>query len=63
MIGGDDPDDLVELREMFKNHMKGYEKIFTLRALRKAPDWIYELVEIPKTILEQAMQGRLEMKS
>ncbi len=51
---GDNPDDLVMLRDRFFAHMKGYDRIFTLRALRKAPDWIYELVEIPKSLLEKA---------
>lgn len=60
---GDDPDDLVMLRDRFFSHMQGYDRIFTLRALSKAPDWIYELVEIPKNLLEKAKDGRLEMKS
>lgn len=60
---GDDPDDLEILRERFFSHMKAYDRIFTLRALSNAPDWIYELVEIPKVLLEKAKDGRLEMKS
>jgi len=60
---GDNPDDLVMLRDRFFSHMKGYNRIFTLRALNKAPDWVYELVEIPKRLLEKAKDGRLEMKS
>jgi type II restriction enzyme len=60
---GDDPDDLEMLRARFFSHMKAYDRIFTLRALSKAPDWIYELVEIPKGLLEKAKDGRLEMKS
>ena len=59
---GDNPDDLLTLRDMFFAHMESYERIFTLRALRKAPDWIYELVEIPKDLLATANTGRLEMK-
>jgi len=60
---GNDPDDLEMLRDRFFSHMEGYDRIFTLRALSKAPDWIYELVEIPKSLLEKAKTGRLEMKS
>ncbi len=60
---GDDPNDLSALREMFFAHMQSYDRIFTLRALSKAPDWIYELVEIPKTLLEKARSGRLEMRT
>lgn len=60
---GERPDDLEMLRERFFSHMRGYDRIFTLRALSKSPDWIYELVEIPKTLLALAQTGRLEMKS
>jgi type II restriction enzyme len=59
---GDNPDDLIELRNMFIEHMKNYERILSLRALRKAPKWKYELVEIPKKILQSAINGKLEMK-
>ncbi len=50
-IWGNNPEDLSLLRKMFFAHMESYERIFTLRALRKAPDWTYELVEIPKSLL------------
>ena len=59
---GHDPADLIGLRDHFLNHMKGYERILVLRALSKAPDWHYELVEIPKTVLEEAKSGEFEMK-
>ena len=59
---GNNPNDLAMLRDMFFSHMESYERIFTLRALRKSPDWIYELVEIPKDLLDLAKTGRLEMK-
>lgn len=42
--------------------MQGYERILSLRALSKAPNWHYELVEIPKSVLDKARHGRLEMK-
>ena len=60
---GDNPSDLVPLRDMFLSHLKGYQRIMILRALAKAPKWHYELLEIPKNILESASRGTLEMKS
>ncbi len=59
---GDNPDDLIELRKMFIEHMKGYERILSLRTLSKSPGWKYELVEIPKELLQSAVNGELEMK-
>jgi type II restriction enzyme len=59
---GDNLDDLVGLRQLFLDHMNAYERIFTLRALSRGPNWKYELVEIPKALLEMASGGRLEMK-
>ncbi len=60
---GDKPADLVSLLNLFLAHLDNYERIFILRALRKAPDWIYELVEIPKPLLLLAGNGKLDMKS
>lgn len=60
---GDNPDDLVLLRDIFLAHLDNYERILILRALRKAPDWIYELVEIPRQLLLLAGNGKLEMKT
>jgi type II restriction enzyme len=59
---GDDPSDLEGLRKQFLKHMKSYEKILILRALRKAPNWAYELVEVPIHVLKLASEGKLEMK-
>ncbi len=59
---GDNTDDLIELRNMFFEHMKSYERILSLRTLKKAPNWKYELVEIPKELLQSAINGKLEMK-
>lgn len=59
---GDNPNDLIELRNMFIEHMKNYDRILSLRALKKAPKWKYELVEIPKALLQTAIDGELEMK-
>ena len=60
---GDDPRDLIGLRAAFLRHLRNYQQIFTLRALRRAPDWCYELVEIPRDLLLKARRGRLEMKA
>lgn len=59
---GDNPKDLIRLRSMFLQHLKSYDRIFTLRALRRAPNWFYELVEIPKQLLLAAKNGELEMQ-
>lgn len=60
---GDNPDDLIGLRQQFLDNLSGISRILVLRALRKgAPDYLYELVEIPKTLLEMANDGRFEMR-
>ena len=56
------PEELNGLLSMFLHHMTGYDRIFTLRTLQKGPEWEYELVEIPKKLLQAAENGRLEMK-
>ena len=62
---GDDPHDLVGLRDQFFAHMRQYARIFVLRRLpENAAGWLrYELVEIPKTLLLEAENGTLEMKT
>lgn len=61
---GDNPADLVGLRAQFLNALAKVQRILILRALRKGtPDYFYELVEIPKSLLEKAAHGRLEMMS
>jgi type II restriction enzyme len=51
-----------QLRDVFLQHMSSYERIFTLRCLSKDPKgWRYELVEIPKTLLQESEQGDLEI--
>lgn len=53
---------LGQLRDVFLQHMTSYERIFTLRCLSKDPKgWRYELVEIPKALLQEAEQGTLEI--
>lgn len=58
----DKPRQLVGLRDAFMEHLKGSERILTLRCIQKAPQWKYELVEIPKSVLEMSSGGSLEMK-
>jgi hypothetical protein len=58
----DKDEDLIGLRDRFFDHMKAYDRILVLRTLSKAPkDWEYELVEIPKLLLERAKDGKLVM--
>lgn len=59
---GEDPKDLIGLRKAFLQHIKKYNRIFTLRALQQAPEWRYELVEVPKALMLAASKGELEMK-
>ena len=58
---GNKPSDLKPLRTAFLAHLKRYDRIFSLRAIGKAPNWHYELIEIPKRVFERARTGRLEM--
>lgn len=58
---GDDPKDLEGLRDQFLGHLRNYDRILTLRTLSKAPDWKYELVEIPKALFLRAYTGQLKM--
>ena len=52
--------DLKGLREQFLQHMHAYDRIFSLRCLSRGPKrWRYELVEIPKALLEEATNGKL----
>ncbi|MHB8092944.1 MAG: restriction endonuclease [Syntrophales bacterium] len=61
---GDDPNDLIRLRQQFLDNLAGIDRILVLRALRKGePDYLYELVEIPKNLLEKASAGRFEMRT
>lgn len=60
-VWGNKDEDLIGLRQLFLEHLNQYDRIFILRALKKSPDWHYELVEIPKTLLTIASQGKLKM--
>lgn len=54
---------LAKLRDIFLEHMKSYERIFTLRCLNAGPTtYSYELVEIPKALLLEAKKCRLEVQ-
>lgn len=58
----DNPQDLLGLRESFLRHMNNYERILSLRCLdRGGLIWEYELVEIPKSLLLQAVTGEFIM--
>ena len=59
---GDLPSDLEGLRQQFLDNLSNFERILTLRALKKNNPFAYELVEIPKALLEKAAFGILEMK-
>lgn len=56
--------DLAGLRDQFLAHMNGYDRILVLRAFRDATagKWAYELVEIPKALLQKASGGVLAMQ-
>ncbi|MFH0800665.1 MAG: restriction endonuclease [Pseudomonadota bacterium] len=53
-------EDFIGLREQFLKHMKAYDRIFSLRSLSSGPGRRkYELVEIPKTLLREARNGKI----
>jgi hypothetical protein len=58
---GDKVSDLEGLRDRFFEHMRSYERIVTLRRLRDPGRNSYEMVEIPKSLLLEAKNGKLEM--
>lgn len=60
---GDQESDYIALRERFFEHMSRYDRILTLRRLKSASatERYYELVEIPKDLLMQARDARLEV--
>jgi hypothetical protein len=57
----DQPEQLKGLVQMFLDHLKESSKILTLRCLDKTPIWKYELIEIPKEILERSKAGQFRM--
>lgn len=57
-------DDLPGLRDRFLHHMEDYERIFTLRHWEQnvnGPHHFYELVEIPKALLQESKNGKFKM--
>jgi len=55
--------ELPLLRQMFLEHMRSYERIFTLRCLDADPAHVsYELVEIPKALMLEASNCQLEVR-
>lgn len=56
--------DLSLLLDLFLEHMQSYERIFTLRRLQdKNKETRYELVEIPKSLLLEAANCELEVRT
>ncbi len=59
---GDNPEDLIGLRDQFLTNLSAIQRILILSALKKGdPVYKYELVEVPKHLLSKAANGRLEM--
>lgn len=62
-----DESDLPGLRDRFLNHMRGYDRIFQLRYFKQPATELlplthhYELVEIPKALLQEAERGQCSM--
>lgn len=56
--------ELARLRDIFLDHMENYERIFTLRCIKREPRkdptfFKYELVEIPKNLMLEGASARL----
>lgn len=60
-------EDLPGLRDRMLTHMESYDRILDLRCLSSGRSWPsgnvihYELIEIPKTLLERAQAGSFRM--
>jgi hypothetical protein len=59
----DQEENFVGLREQFFRHMESYDRILSLRRLRRTRTyaWHYELVEIPKGLLLEGRNGVLRI--
>lgn len=63
-----DERDLANLRDAMLTHMQAYDRIFSLRCLSRNRSYghqdvfDYELVEIPKALLELSRSGVIEMR-
>lgn len=54
--------DIEFQRQQFLTHLQGYDRIFSLRCLRKTPGHVrYELVEIPKALLLESATSLIEL--
>jgi len=52
------------LRDMFIEHMHSYERIFQFRCLKQGPgSYLYELVEIPKSLLLEGVDAQLVIQA
>jgi len=64
-VWSDKPEQLTGLLNQFLHHMENYERILSLRAWSRNEFekiyYHYELVEIPKALLQDAANGQLEM--
>jgi hypothetical protein len=68
---GNNADDIKNLLVQFLDHISRYERIFVLRAINNPKvckakntaftDWEYELLEIPKSLLEEARFGEIKI--
>lgn len=55
--------ELPLLRDLFLEHMQNYERVLQFRCLGQGPSqYLYELVEIPKALLEAGRNARLESR-
>ncbi|MHB8544686.1 MAG: restriction endonuclease [Leptospirales bacterium] len=55
--------DLEILRKQFLDHMINYDRIFQFRCVEQGPvHYLYELIEIPKELLEEAEFGVLQVR-
>jgi hypothetical protein len=55
--------ELTALLQLFLDHMKSYDRIFTMRRLQPGPEhYEYEFVELPKALMLQAANAELEVQ-
>jgi len=62
----EDESDLARLRDLFLERLKSCDRILCLRAfqpgmIKDLAGWHYELIEIPKSLLQQAERGEMTM--
>lgn len=55
---------LYKLRDLFLEHMTGYDRILQFRCLGQGPStFVYELVEIPKALFMESSKAQLEVRT